>query len=83
MQELRQDIETVTSQIRELHSSTRRQLTELGQTLPPATGDKLAGVELVAEKTQAELEESEVEHKRARNIRYEFQVNNQRNLIFS
>merc|ERR1711878_174080 len=27
-----------------------------------------------AEKTQAELEESEVEHKRARNIRYEFQV---------
>ena len=73
-QELRQDIENVSSQIRDLHSKTSKKLTELGQTLPPESGEKLANVELLAEKTVSDLEDKESEHKRAKNIRYEFQV---------
>ena len=65
----------MSTQVRELLSSTRRTLTELGQALPPDTSDKLASVELQAEKTQAELEDIETEHKKAKNVRYEFQVN--------
>ena len=73
-QELRQEIESVSTQVRELLTSTRRTLSELGQALPPDTSDKLASVELQAEKTQAELEDTETEHKKAKNVRYEFQV---------
>ena len=76
MQELRHDIEICSSQIRELHSGTRNKLSELSQSLPPDTGDKLANVELMAEKTLADLEDKEAEHKRAKNVRYEFQVRN-------
>merc|ERR1712029_1107396 len=72
--DLRQDIETVSSQIRELHTSTRKKLTELGQSLPSDTADKLANVELLAEQKLTNLEDRESEHKRAKNIRYEFQV---------
>merc|ERR1712012_849772 len=72
--DLRQDIETVSSQIRELHTGTRKKLSELGQSLPSDTADKLANVELVAEQKLANLEDRESEHKRAKNIRYEFQV---------
>ena len=64
----------MSTQVRELLSSTRKSLTELGQALPPDTSDKLASVELQAEKTQAELEDIETEHKKAKNVRYEFQV---------
>ena len=46
----------------------------LVQALPPDTGDKLASVELQAEKTAADLEDQETEHKKAKNVRYEFQV---------
>ena len=60
--------------MRELLTNTRRSLSELGQTLPPDTGDKLASVELQAEKTAADLEDQETEHKKAKNVRYEFQV---------
>ena len=73
-QDLRQDIEAVSTQVRELLTSTRRSLSELGQALPPDTGDKLASVELQAEKTAADLEDQETEHKKAKNVRYEFQV---------
>ena len=76
MQELRHDIEICSSQIRELHSGTRNKLSELSQSLPPDTGDKLANVELMAEKTLTDLEDKEAEHKRAKNVRYEFQVRN-------
>merc|ERR1712025_302079 len=72
--DLRQDIETVSSQIRELHTSTRKKLSELGQSLPSDTADKLANVELLAEQKLTNLEDRESEHKRAKNIRFEFQV---------
>merc|ERR1719282_1955807 len=72
--DLRQDIEAVSSQIRELHTSTRKKLTELGQSLPSDTADKLANIELLAEQKLTNLEDRESEHKRAKNIRYEFQV---------
>merc|ERR1719309_612887 len=72
--ELRSDIETCSSLSRELHHSTRKKLTDLGQSLPPDTGDKLANIELMAEKSLTDLEECESEHKRARNVRYDFQV---------
>ena len=71
---MRQDIETVSSQIRELHTSTRKKLSELGQSLPSDTADKLANIELLAEQKITNLEDRESEHKRAKNIRYEFQV---------
>ena len=73
--ELRSDIETCSSLSRELHHTTRKKLTDLGQSLPPDTGDKLANIELMAEKSLTDLEECESEHKRARNVRYDFQVN--------
>ena len=60
--------------MRELLTNTRRSLSELGQALPPDTSDKLASVELQAEKTAADLEDQETEHKKAKNVRYEFQV---------
>jgi len=72
--ELRHDIEICSSQIRELHSTTRKKLSDLNQSLPPDTGDKLANVELIAEKTLTDLEDKESEHKTAKNVRYEFQV---------
>merc|ERR1712029_831769 len=72
--DLRQDIETVSSQIRELHTSTRKKLSELGQSLPSDTADKLANIELLAEQKITNLEDRESEHKRSKNIRYEFQV---------
>ena len=64
----------MSSQVRELLSDTRRKLSDRGQSLPPDTGDKLSNVELLAEKTQADLEDQETEHKKAKNVRYEFQV---------
>ena len=76
LQELRHDIEICSSQIRELHSTTRKKLSDLNQSLPPDTGDKLANVELIAEKTLTDLEDKESEHKTAKNVRYEFQVRN-------
>ena len=76
LQELRHDIEICSSQIRELHSSTRKKLSDLNQTLPPDTGEKLANVELIAEKTLTDLEDKESEHKTAKNVRYEFQARN-------
>merc|ERR1719150_2177403 len=72
--ELRHDIEICSSQIRQLHSNTRTTLDELSHSLPPDTGDKLANVELMAEKTLTDLEDKESEHKTAKNVRYEFQV---------
>ena len=60
--------------MRELLTNTRWSLSELGQALPPDTSDKLASVELQAEKTAADLEDQETEHKKAKNVRYEFQV---------
>lgn len=72
--ELRHDIEICSSQIRELHSTTRKKLSDLNQSLPPDTRDKLANVELIAEKTLTDLEDKESEHKTAKNVRYEFQV---------
>jgi hypothetical protein len=74
VQELRGDIETAASAARELHLSTRRQMGDLGQALPPDTGAKLAGLELGAEQAVASLGEAEQEHKRARTVRYDFQV---------
>ena len=47
---------------------------DLGQSLPPDTGDKLANLELGAEQAVASLGEAEQEHKRARTVRYDFQV---------
>ena len=47
---------------------------DLGQSLPPDTGAKLAQLELGAEQCVAGLGEQEQEHKRARTVRYEFQV---------
>ena len=75
-QELRHDIEICSSQIRELHSSTRKKLSDLNQTLPPDTAERLANVELIAEKTLTDLEDKESEHKTAKNVRYEFQARN-------
>jgi len=74
LMELRSDIETCSSLARELHLTTRKKLSDLGQSLPPDTGDKLANIELMAEKSLTDLEECETEHKRARNVRYDFQV---------
>ena len=74
LQELRGDLEHCSAQVRELHSSSRRKQQELGQSLPPDTAAKLANTELMAEKALGELEESEKEHKRAKTVRYEFQV---------
>ena len=51
-------------------------MSDLNQTLPPDTGDKLANVELMAEKTLTDLEDKESEHKTAKNVRYEFQARN-------
>ena len=47
---------------------------DLGQSLPPDTGAKLANLELGAEQAVASLGEAEQEHKRARTVRYDFQV---------
>ena len=47
---------------------------DLGQSLPPDTGTKLANLELGAEQAVASLGEAEQEHKRARTVRYDFQV---------
>jgi len=47
---------------------------DLGQSLPPDTAAKLAGVELGAEQCVHSLAEVETEHKRARTVRYDFQV---------
>jgi len=74
LMELRSDIEACSSLARELHHTTRKKLSDLGQSLPPDTGDKLANIELMAEKSLTDLEECETEHKRARNVRYDFQV---------
>ena len=73
-QELRGDIEAAASGARELHVSTRRKMGDLGQSLPPDTGTKLANLELGAEQAVASLGEAEQEHKRARTVRYDFQV---------
>jgi len=72
--ELRGDIEAAASGARELHVSTRRKMGDLGQSLPPDTGTKLANLELGAEQAVASLGEAEQEHKRARTVRYDFQV---------
>jgi len=74
LSELRNDIEATSSTVRELHNTTRKKLTDLGQSLPPEVADKLANVELLAEKSLSDLEEYETEHKRAKNVRYDFQV---------
>ena len=74
-QEVREDLEDACSCARELHSSTRKQLTELGQLLPQGTQEKLSKTELAAEQLLQQLEELEGQHKRARTVRYEFQVN--------
>ena len=57
---------------------------DLGQSLPPDTGAKLANLELGAEQAVASLGEAEQEHKRARTVRYDFQVTdfNQRTHLF-
>ena len=47
---------------------------DLGQSLPPDTGTTLANLELGAEQAVASLGEAEQEHKRARTVRYDFQV---------
>ena len=73
-QELRGDIEAAATNARELHVSTRRKMGDLGQSLPPDTGAKLANLELGAEQAVASLGEAEQEHKRARTVRYDFQV---------
>ena len=73
-QELRGDIEAAATSARELHVSTRRKMGDLGQSLPPDTGAKLANLELGAEQAVASLGEAEQEHKRARTVRYDFQV---------
>ncbi|XP_023348458.1 myosin-6 [Eurytemora carolleeae] len=73
-EEIRGDLEDACSSARELHSSTRKQLTELGQLLPQGTQEKLSKTELAAEQLLQQLEELEGQHKRARTVRYEFQV---------
>jgi len=74
LQELRSELEETCSAARELHATTRKQLSELGQLLPPDTQEKLSSTELTAEKLLGQLEDMEAEHKRARTVRYEFQV---------
>ena len=49
-------------------------MTDLGQMLPPSCQTQLSNTELTAEKLLQQLEELESEHKRAKTVRYEFQV---------
>lgn len=74
MQDLRGDIESTATAARDLHLSTRRKMGDLGQSLPPDTGAKLASLELGAEQAVERLADAEQEHKRARTVRYDFQV---------
>ena len=57
--------------MRELLSDTRRKLSDRGQSLPPDTGDKLSNVELLAEKTQADLEDYRCPHCQAKRFQQE------------
>lgn len=74
LQSLRDELEETCTAARELHTQARKQLTELGQLLPQDTQQKLSSTELTAEKLLQQLEDMEGEHKRAKNVRYEFQV---------
>ena len=73
-QSLRDELEETCSAARELHTTARKQLTELGQLLPADTQSKLSTTELTAEQLLQQLEDMEGEAKRAKNVRYEFQV---------
>ena len=72
--DLREQLETACSAARELHTTTRKQLSDMGQMLPPSCQTQLSNTELTAEKLLQQLEELESEHKRAKTVRYEFQV---------
>ena len=46
----------------------------MGQTLPTDTANQLSNIELIAEKTASDIDEAEAELKKARTVRYDFQV---------
>ena len=67
LQVLREEGDKCSSCIRDLHLSFR------GKTLPRDTNEKLSSVELMTEKCLSVLTDKETEHKRSRNVRYQFQ----------
>ena len=74
LSQLREQLESACTAARQLHTTTRKQLADMGQMLPPSSQEQLSSTELTAEKLLQELEDLEGEHKRAKTVRYEFQV---------
>jgi DNA-binding HxlR family transcriptional regulator len=70
LQELREELENWGRQARELQTVSRRQVADL----PPDTQTRLTATELEAETLLTHLDQLEAEHKRAKTLRYEFQV---------